>query len=182
MEPLSAILGLGLSIFGAFEGHKASEAYNQAQQQQIGAEQKIEQQRYEMAQRKHERDQLEIVRTNQRARAMGLEAAVTQGANSGSAIAGAYGQFSGASGTNMLAENQSFQAGTETFRLNSQISGARLGMANAQQDMQTAQGLSSLGSSLFSSSQPLSRVFSGPSNSTPKTNYGGPFNFTGSLY
>lgn len=172
MEPISAILGLGLSIYGTIGGMGASEDYNRAQSRQIDLERQVEGQRYQAATLKHERDQMEILRNNQRARAMGLQAATSQGAQMGSGLAGAYGQFAGASGTNLLNENQNWQIGQNVFGLNSKISDNKIDMASAQRDQQTYQGISSLGGSIFSASKSLSNVFSGPSNTAPQPNFG----------
>lgn len=180
MEPFSAILGLGLSAVGTFMGMSASHEANQAQRAQIEDEQKVEGQRQQVASLLHERNQMQILRNHQRARSMGLEAAATQGAQQGSGIAGAYGQIRGQSGVDLVGENQNWEIGQNVFNLNAQISRHKIDYANAQQDLQTAQGISSLGSSISGASKSFSNIFSGPSNGAPKPFQGNTFNRTGS--
>ena len=172
MDPFSALLGLGLTAVGTFMGMGAASDYNVAQKKDIQLEQQVEGQRKQAAQLKYERDSMEVFRNNQRARAQGLEAATSQGAQFGSGLQGAYGQIRGQTGYNLLGINQNKEIGDNVFGLNAQISNTKIDMANSQKDQQLAQGITSLGSSIFGSSKALGNIFSGYSNSTPTPNYG----------
>ena len=81
-------VGAGMSIFGAREAADAQKQITQAERQ-------IEGQRFKAMELDARRKQLEMFRNAQRARAMALSTATSQGAQHGSALAGAYGQISG---------------------------------------------------------------------------------------
>lgn len=173
MEPFSAMLGLGMSLVGTFMGMGAASKANRAQQAEIRSEQGIEGQKQQAMELDANRRQMEVVRNNQRARAMGLEAATNQGAQMGSGLQGAYGQIRGQSGVNSLGISQNLEIGRNIFGLNSEISQDKIQIAQAQQESSFAGGLSSLGGSIFGASKSLSNLgFGGYSNTTPIPNYG----------
>jgi len=153
-------IGLGLQGAGLFGGMSASGKYNQAQQQQIQAEQAAEAQRRQLDLLKHQRNQVEIYRNAQRAKSLALNNSVNQGANFGSGLSGGLGQISGQSGTNLVGENQNFQIGQNIFDDNAKVSNAKIAQANAQQDMQKWQGLSSFGGSLIGSATSFGKLSS----------------------
>lgn len=172
MEPISALLSGGFSLFGTLSSMQGSSQVNQAQQRTIELEKEAEGQRHQAMVLDSERKSMETLRNNQRARAMGLEAATSQGANKGSGLAGAYGQMSGQTGVNLLGISQNREIGENMFSINNKISDQKMQMAQGQQQMQFGAGMSSFGSSLFGASKPLNNLFSGFSNSTPQPNYG----------
>ena len=174
MEAITALLGLGLSVSGMVGGMGASHDYNEAQKRQVQGEQLVEAQRQQAATLMHERNQMQILRNNQRARSMGLEAATTQGAQQGSGLAGAYGQIRGQSGVDLLGENQNFEIGQNVFGLNAQISQQKIAQANAQQSMQFFQGLGSFGSSITGSARNIGNLTSGfgsTTNAAPRPSF-----------
>lgn len=67
------------------------------------------------------RQQLEILRNQQRGRALGLATATAQGASKGSGLQGAYGQISGQTGVNLLGVQQNLEAGRNIFDANANI-------------------------------------------------------------
>lgn len=172
MEPISALLGLGLSIFGTVGSMNAAGEQNKEQQKQIGLQQQLEGQRHQQMVLNSERQSMEAFRTQQRMRAMGLEAATQQGAAQGSGLQGAYGQVRGQSGVNQLGISQNEQIGENMFGINSQISSNKISMAETQQKSQMYGGISSIGGSIFGASKSLNNIFSGRSNGTPTPNYG----------
>lgn len=186
MEPISALLGLGTQLVGSVLSYQAATRQNELQRQDIGLQQKVEEQRRQAMELDANRKSMEVFRNNQRARSMGLQAATSQGAQFGSGLQGAYGQTRGQSGVNELGIAQNLTIGENIFDINSQRSSVKLNMAENQQDAQFGAALTGLGGSLFGASKSLNNLgFSGPSNSTPQPNYGmGLFggNQTGSLY
>lgn len=185
MEPISALIGLGISAVGTIMQVSASSHQNEASRRKIELEQQIEAKRRQSMELDASRKQMEVFRNHQRARAMGLEAATNQGASSGSGLQGAYGQISGQSGINLLGVNQNLELGRATFGINEQISQQKIAMGNAAQDASLAQGITSFGGSVFGASKSLNNIFSGPTNAAPVPNFGMglPGNqTTGSLY
>lgn len=161
MDPISALLGVGLSVIGGIMQHSAAEEHNAAQTKEIGLEQQVQDKRQQAMELAAKRQEAEIYRNQQKYRAMGLQAAVSQGASFGSGIQGAYGQFSGQTGVNLLGVTQNLEIGEQTFALNKQISQQKIAMANAGMDSQTASGISSLGSSVLGSSKAIGNLTSG---------------------
>jgi len=160
IEALIAVAGLAMSAYGSYsqqQGHKDVAA---SQQHQIALEQQAEAVRRQQMEIKGRRDQLEAIRVGQRARALGLVNATSQGATGGgsSGLPGAYGQISGQLGTNILGITQPLGAGRNIFDINSQISQERIIQSKAGTEISTGQGLSSLGGQLISNIGPLGRV------------------------
>ncbi len=85
------------------------------------------------------RQQLEIIRNQQRGRALGLTAATSQGASKGSGLQGGYGQISGQSGTNLLGVQQNLQSGRNIFDSNANITDLNSQMADLQYGYQVQQ-------------------------------------------
>lgn len=78
------------------------------------------------------RRQMEIIRNQQRYRALALTNATAQGAQFGSGIQGGYGQISGQTGVNLLGVQQNLGIGQDIFALNRQITGQKQDYANLQ--------------------------------------------------
>lgn len=76
------------------------------------------------------RQQLEIIRNQQRGRALGLATATAQGASKGSGLQGGYGQIAGQTGVNILGVQQNLQAGRNIFDANANISNLNSQMAD----------------------------------------------------
>lgn len=72
------------------------------------------------------RRQTEIIRNQQKARALGLATATAQGARQGTGLQGGYGQISGQTGNDLLATQQSLGIGRGIFASNQNISNARI--------------------------------------------------------
>jgi hypothetical protein len=75
------------------------------------------------------RQQLEIIRGQQRARSLGLTNSTAQGSSKGSGLQGGYGQASGQSGVNLLGVQQALQSGENIFDANANITGYNSQMA-----------------------------------------------------
>lgn len=98
----------------------------------VQAQQKIEAQRRSAMELDARRNQLEIVRNQQRARALGLSNAQHSGTKGNSGLQGAYGQFSGQTGVNLLGVQQNLQIGQNIFDQNANISNNNIAMAQLQ--------------------------------------------------
>lgn len=93
------------------------------------------------------RQQLEIIRNQQRARSLALSTAnsqLGQGAQGSSALGGAYGQISGQTGVNILGVQQNLALGRDIYGLNQQVTGKNVEQADlvtqlawANADLQT---------------------------------------------
>lgn len=140
-------VGIGLNALGSIEGAQiaSKEAGIQGQistqsnaifADQEQANRLRQQQMYLNTQRQS----LQNVRNFQRARAAGLTAAVSGGAQFGSGLAGAYGQQSGQAQTNMLGINQNYQIGSNLFGLSEDEAGNKMNIANLQTQLAGLQG------------------------------------------
>lgn len=109
----------------------ASKGFNQGILQ---GQQDIEQQRYNAMILAANRQQLEIVRQGQRARAMALTTATAQGAakQGASALGGGYGQISGQTNQNLLGVTQNLGIGANIFALNAGITQQKIGLNELQ--------------------------------------------------
>lgn len=155
---IGAIVGVGVAGAGYVKQQSAAKEMAQAQQDQIAQQQKIEAQRKQQMELEAARAQKQVLRNQQRARAMSLATATAQGASYGSALPGAYGGESGQANTNLLSIGQNLQIGQNIFGYNQQISNDRIAYAGAQADYAAGQGLSSLGGALVSNAQTITNI------------------------
>lgn len=85
----------------------------------------MEAQRMQAMELDAKRQQMEIIRNQQRARSLAAATATSQGAQFGSALPGSYGQIQGQSGNNMLGVQQQLDLGRNMFNLNRQLAGQK---------------------------------------------------------
>lgn len=161
MDPISAgigAIGLGFQIFG---GMSASDDANQAagiQRNITGLEGKVNDQRRNQMEFEARRQQLEVYRNNQRARAMATNSAVNQGAQFGTGLQGGLAQINAQSETNSLGISGNLEIGRNIFGINNQISGQKMALSGVQSQMATDQGYASLGASITKSAGTLSAI------------------------
>jgi hypothetical protein len=155
----TAGLGLGLEAYGAYAGIQAQTGIQNAQAGIIAGQQQIQKLNYNQMQLQARRAQMEVVRNSQRARALALNNAVSSGSQFGSGLSGGYGQISGQSKTNELGISQNLEIGKQEYQANQAIDAAELQMSKYKGQQATAQGFSSLGSSLLGSSQAAGNLF-----------------------
>lgn len=142
-------VGLGMSIFGGLEqSHIAKEQANVSadiatQEQGINAQ---KQQAMELAGR---RQQLEIIRNNQRARALAENNATNQGAQFGSGLQGGLAQVTDQSTFNLVGVNSALETGRSIAGFNNTISKDKIRLAQLGGDASSAAGFASLGGSLL---------------------------------
>lgn len=96
----------------------------------VGEQREIEATKRQAMEVDARRQQLEIIRQQQRGRALGLTTATAQGASKGSGLQGGYGQISGQTGVNILGVQQNLQAGRNIFDSNASISNYNSDMAD----------------------------------------------------
>lgn len=96
----------------------------------VGEQKEIEATKRQAMEVDARRQQLEIIRSQQRGRALGLTTATAQGASKGSGLQGGYGQISGQTGVNLLGVQQNLQAGRNIFDSNAAITDFNSQMAD----------------------------------------------------
>jgi hypothetical protein len=180
MAAISSIIGaigLGTQIIGGIMGSSASSEAAGIQKQIAIQERLANEQRHKQMVLNSRRQQLEIVRNSQRARALALNNAVNQGAQFGSGLPGGQGQITSQEGNNLLSNYQNTQIGQNLFGIDSTISDYKMQLGQTQSDMATAQGIQSLGGALLKSAPTIGNITQGfnlPfSSSTPMNTYGG---------
>lgn len=182
----ASAIGLGMSIFGglsqsAIAKEQAGVSADIATQEQGIKDQK--QQAMELAGR---RQQLEIIRNNQRARSMAENAAVNQGAQFGSGLQGGLAQITDQSEFNLVGVNSALETGRNIAGYNNQISKDKIRIAQLGGDSASAGGFASLGGSIMKAGPTigaLSGGFGGKSSSAGGNYSGTPgASNTGGLY
>lgn len=190
VAPGLGIIGAGLSLFGGIERANASreaasqQAYGQVQL--LGIEGKQEQLRSSAMEIGARRQQMEVFRNQQRARALALNNATSEGAQFGSGLQGGYGQISGQTGVNSLGISSALQTGEQMFGLNAGLTAQRTSLAmqgaSAASSAAEGAGFQTLGGAMVSGMgtiNSLARTF-GPGANSYSTGIGsGGFGVTG---
>jgi len=121
-----------LNVLGSQQSIAASQGSLEIGRRTVAAQQAIEAQKMNAMELDARRNQLEIIRNQQRSRAIGLATATASGSNKGSGLQGAYGQFSGQTGVNLLGVQQNLEIGRNIFDHNYNISQNNLAMGDLQ--------------------------------------------------
>lgn len=164
MDPLSAglgIAGLGLKIFGGILGSGAADAAYEAQKGIFWQQLAENGQKYNAMLLSSRRQQMDILRNNQRARALALNSATNQGAQYGTGLQGGIGQISGQTENNLLSNSQSLEIGKNMSEITNKISAYNMQISGAQTDMANAQGIASLGGALMSAGPTIGKIAQG---------------------
>lgn len=152
MEPISlaiSAVGLGLQIFGGSSQAGVARQEAQVSMDEARQEEGINNSKQQAMEINARRTQLENVRNIQRARAQGVNAAVNQGAQFGSGLAGSQAQDTDQGLFNMVGVNDALQTGRQINTFNQSISQDRIQMAALGGQMATDQGYTSLGGALM---------------------------------
>lgn len=192
------LVGLGGSLFGGVGQAGASKQMAGLEQQKAalsmntaGLEEQQDAVRQQAMELSNRRSQLENVRNTQRARAMAVQAGVSQGAQYGSGVAGGVASTEAQGTYGAVGLNQSLQQGESMFALNKSIDQNKIAMAglggqeaSVQGSAATSAGIASLGGSLMKAAPMLGNMsqsinFTGMFGGSSAPN---PFNQTGSLY
>lgn len=166
--PIIAIAATAAGGVTSYSAAKKSASANQDIARQEQANEALRRQAMELDAR---RKQMEVLRNQQRARALALSSATNQGANLGSGIEGGYGQIQGQAGTNQLGIQQGLDIGRQTFGNNAQISQDRINLASFGSEAAMGAGFSSFGNSMLSAYGPAKNLFGGGYGSS--SGYGG---------
>jgi len=143
-------VGLGLNIFGGAEQSGVAKQAAQVSAQIAGLENQENDVRHQAMLMSARRNDIETLRTAQRARALGIQAGATQtGSLTGSGVtAGIQNtEAQGAWGLQGTANQVSF--GNQIYGIDQQIGANRVQLAQLGGKMSSAQGLSSLGGALM---------------------------------
>lgn len=152
MDPLSiglGVVGLGMQIFGGLSGSQDAQKQAEISGQISQQEQAINAQKQTQMQLSAKRQNLEIFRQTQQARAAATAAATNQGAQFGSGLQGGLAQVENQGMFNAAGVNQNLEIGQNIFAANSTISGLKAQSAQVSADQATDAGLMSLGGSIM---------------------------------
>lgn len=160
-------VGLAMSAYSAYSSSQAQGKYSEEQTRVQGEISKLElqaeAQRRQQMELGSRRQSLELFRGAQRARALALTNATSQGASQGSGLQGGYGQISGDAYNNALGINQNLQIGRNIFDINAQISPLKAQLTSSTASYQTAastaQGIGNIGGSLMNSASTFGKLF-----------------------
>lgn len=164
--------GMIMSLMGSMGASDAADKYYNTQKNIAGLEGDVNNQRKAAMEIDARRRQLEVVRNNQRARAMSETTATNQGAQFGSGLQGAYGGIAGQSDTNLLGVNQNLEIGRNIFGLDTKISEQRMQASTYQSQQADAQGMMSMGNSLMGNAGGIAKMAS-----SANTGFGNPGGF-----
>lgn len=140
----AAVAGAAVTGYSAIQNSKqASQAANISQQQEALRKRQLE--------LDNRRRTVQLIREAQANRARAVSGATNRGIQTSSALEGGLGSIASQSGSNLLAQNQNYQIGTQLFDLNAQLSGVR-----GQSAINGAIG--DFGKTLFANSQAIGRI------------------------
>lgn len=161
MDPLTlgiGAIGLGLKLWGGANASSDASQIANVSGQNAALEGQVNNQKAMAMQLSSHRQVIEDYRNTQRARSMGVNASVNQGAQYGSGAAGGAAQALDTGLFNTQGVNQQAQIGGNIFALNSQESGNNITIAGLKGQQATAEGMSNLGGSLFGAAQTLGNM------------------------
>lgn len=160
VEAGTDIAGLGLEAYGAYKGYQASKEANAAQTNIIRTQMKMDALREQMMNVQYGRDVLQTLRQSQQARSLALTNAANKGAQFGSGLQGGYGQIGGATAFGLEGLSQKYQAGQQMFSLQTEESGEKIDLANAQMHQQEASAFGGFGKDLLQAGQAAGKIAS----------------------
>lgn len=152
MDPISVgmgVVGMGMQIYGAFSGAENARKASEINQQIAADEGRINEQKRQAMELSGRRQQLEVMRNNQRLRAQATNAATNQGAQFGSGLQGGLAQIQDQSFFNLQGINQNLDIGRNIFSINADISQKKQQLAQVQGDAATDQAIGSLGGAVI---------------------------------
>lgn len=162
MDPLTigiGAIGLGLKLFGGLGASSATASAARLQQQEAQQENDIEGQKQQAFELQTRRSQMENFRNVQRARAQGLNAATTKGAEYGSGIQGGQAADTDQGNVNNLGMNQNLGISRNIFASTQIINSDKADISGYQSTAATDQGWANLGGSLMAGAGTMSNIF-----------------------
>jgi len=182
MDPVSiltgitSLVGLGTSLFGRASAASDAKQAASIQSNIAGFEGKLEDQRHTAMELAANRQSVETLRMNQRARATAINNATNQNAQFGSGLQGGLAQVEDQGLFNLAGINRNLEIGEAMFGINKQITGQKQQLAQVQGKQATDQGLMSLGGSIMKAGPTIGNIggsiYSGVKNNS---GFGGPY-------
>lgn len=166
-----AAVGAVASGVGAVTQMSAAKDSAEANKRIAADQQRQEALRMQAMELDAKRKQTEMLRQQQRSRAMALASTTSGNSQEGSGLQGAYGQFSGATNENLLGLNQSLQLGQQNFGISQDITQARYNLADASAMSAYGAGISSLGGALVTNAATIGKIGQGINWNTGATSY-----------
>lgn len=170
MDPITlaiAAVGVGMQIFGGIGQAGDAKKAAQLSKDEATQEQGINDQKQQAMELSARRQQMEIVRNQQRTRAMAIQSATNQGAQLGSGLQGGLAQIDDQSNFNLVGINSSLQTGRNIANYNQKISSDKMAMADVQADSATNAGYVSLGGTLLKAGPTIGALSKGFGGSNP---------------
>jgi len=152
MDPVSLAIGavgLGMQLFGGIGQSSEAKQAAAVSQDIARQEQGVNDVKQHQMDMEAQRMQMENIRNTQRARAMGLNAAVNQGAQYGSGLQGGLAQVTDQGLFNMQGVNFAKSYADQISGYNNAISGDKEQLASIQGQSSTDAGIASLGGALM---------------------------------
>jgi len=141
--------GVLKKIYGSITGSQTAGRISEVNQQIAIDEGQINEQKRKAMELSGRRQQLEVMRNNQRLRAQATNAATNQGAQFGSGLQGGLAQIEDQSFFNLQGINQNLEIGRNVFGINADISQKKQQLASLGGDLATDQAIGSLGGALM---------------------------------
>lgn len=154
-------VGLGMQLFGGNAQAEASRKAAEISKDVAHHEQNINDLKAKQMELEGRRSQLQTIRNTQRAQAMGINSAVSQGASKGSGMLGGIWDTENQGMFNLQGINQGLEVGRGINAENKSISEDKYKMADVQGQAATAQGWTSLGGALMKSGGFVGQVSQG---------------------
>lgn len=187
MNPASLMMGvagLALQIGGGIESYRAAGKLHESQMRQVALEREAQDARRKYMEMDANRKKIENFRKTQQMQALSLNNATTQGAQFSSSKEGGQAQIRSQGLWNETGINQSLMTGRKMFDLADQQSNEKVLSLFAQRDMQEAQAISNLGSSLIGGMGQMGQLTGGSMSSAGTSiwdSYSGGFMQSGSF-
>ena len=187
MDPISiglGLVGLGTSIFGGLNQARNAKQQARVSMEIARQEQGINEEKRKAMELNARRQQMEIFRNTQRARAQATQAAVTQGASLGSGLQGGLADVANQGLFDLFGVNSALTTGRKIAGYNDAISANKIELARLGGEAASAQALTSIGGSIMKVAPVAGQLFQGFGNPFGGGNYSGTYasSNTGGLY
>lgn len=166
-------VGLGMSIFGGLDQSRIAKEQAGVSADIAKQEQGINNQKQQAMELAGRRQQLEIIRNNQRARALAENSATNQGAQFGSGLQGGLAQITDQSEFNLVGVNSALETGRSIAGFNNLISNDKIRLAQLGGDAASAAGFASLGGSIMKAGSTIGALSGGFGGKSSGGNYSG---------
>lgn len=162
----TSAIGLGMSIFGGMQQSGIAKQQAAVSMDEARQEQGINDAKQQAMELSGRRQQLEIIRNNQRARALAENTATNQGAQFGSGLQGGLAQINDQSDFNLVGVNSALQTGRQIDTFNQQISQDKIQQASLGGQAASAAGFASLGGAVLKAGPVVGQFSQGFGKST----------------